>query len=143
MFRKILYQLTTIATFILAAAAMHAALNITMPSTLINISLLIISLFLTLQACSRLDKSLGLGKYSQHDQDDDYDSCQGIPTNTQQQIPTTQEEPDNASDDEEKPDHLTPQEPNAYTDFTQPKQQPQPSPHPTDIPLNDNNNLID
>lgn len=120
MFKKIIFQFTTLLLFILAAAAMHAALNTPLPSPILNISLLIISLALILQACGRVDKSLGLGKYSQ-DQDDDFDSCQGTPTNT------TQEDTDS---------HTTDSQPDTNTDNIQ-------TLHHTDIPLNDNNNLID
>lgn len=101
---------------------MHAALNTPLPSPILNISLLILSLFLILQACGRVDKSLGLGKYSQ-DQDDDFDSCQGTPTNTSQlHNNTTQEDSDS--------------QPDTNTDNIQ-------TLHHTDIPLNDDTNLID
>ena len=128
MIKKIIFQLTTVLVFILAAAALHAALNVTMPSPLINISLLILSIFLTLQACSRVDKSLGLGKYSQ-DQDDDFDSCQGNPTNN-----TTQEETDS---------HTSDPQPNAYNDIANSNTNNNTTHPSTDIPLNDDTNLID
>jgi hypothetical protein len=50
--------------FILAVGFFFAALTVTYTTVFFNLVLIIISIFVLLQACGRVDKALGLGKYA-------------------------------------------------------------------------------
>ena len=56
--------LITLLFFIMAVALFYAAITVTYPSVLINLVLVIISIFILLQGCERLDKAYELGEYA-------------------------------------------------------------------------------
>lgn len=58
------YKLVTLLLFILSVGCFYAAVTVTYPIAFINIVLVLISIFVLIQACSRVDKAHGLGKYS-------------------------------------------------------------------------------
>lgn len=58
------YKLVTLLLFILSVGCFYAAVTVTYPIAFINIVLVLVSIFILIQACSRVDKAYGLGKYS-------------------------------------------------------------------------------
>ena len=62
--------LITLLFFIMAVALFYAAITVTYPSVLINLVLVIISIFILLQGCERLDKAYELGEYSEKNNDE-------------------------------------------------------------------------
>lgn len=56
--------LITLLFFIVAIGLFYAAITVTYPSTLINIILIVVSIFVLLQGCERMDKAYDLGEYS-------------------------------------------------------------------------------
>lgn len=58
------YKLVTLLLFILSVGCFYAAVTVTYPIAFINIVLVLVSIFVLIQACSRVDKAHGLGKYS-------------------------------------------------------------------------------
>lgn len=60
------YKLITLFVFLAAIGCFYAAIAVTYPIAIINIVLVIVSLFILVQGAARVDKTHGLGKYS-HD----------------------------------------------------------------------------
>jgi hypothetical protein len=63
-------DLITLLFFIVAIGLFYAAITVTYPSVLINLVLVIISIFVLLQGCERLDKAYELGEYSEKNKDE-------------------------------------------------------------------------
>ena len=63
-------SLITLIFFIMAVGLFYAAITVTYPSVFINLVLVIISIFVLLQGCERLDKAYELGEYAE-DEDDE------------------------------------------------------------------------
>lgn len=58
------YKLFTLFVFLAALGCFYAAVAVTYPTAMINIVLVIISIFILVQGAARVDKTHGLGKYS-------------------------------------------------------------------------------
>ena len=58
-------SLITLIFFIMAVGLFYAAITVTYPSVFINLVLVIISIFVLLQGCERLDKAYELGEYAE------------------------------------------------------------------------------
>ena len=57
-------DLITLLFFLVAVGLFYAAVTVTYPTVFINLVLVIISIFVLLQGCERLDKAYELGEYS-------------------------------------------------------------------------------
>jgi hypothetical protein len=57
-------SLITLILFVVALGLFYAALTVTYPSVFINLVLIIISIFVLLQGCERIDKAYELGDYA-------------------------------------------------------------------------------
>jgi hypothetical protein len=57
-------SLITLILFVVALGLFYAALTVTYPSVFINLVLIIISIFVLLQGCERIDKAYELGEYA-------------------------------------------------------------------------------
>lgn len=64
-------SLITLIFFIMAIGIFYAAITVAYPSVFINLVLIIISIFVLLQACDRIDKTYDLGDYADDNYDDD------------------------------------------------------------------------
>lgn len=62
--KQFLNSLLTLGLFILAAMLFFVGVTYTFPSSLINIVLFIVAIFVLLQGCGNIDKQNGYGKYS-------------------------------------------------------------------------------
>ena len=62
--REFFFKIFTLMLFIIAVGFFYAALTVTYTTVFFNLVLIIISIFVLLQACGRVDKALGLGKYA-------------------------------------------------------------------------------
>jgi hypothetical protein len=60
-------SMITLILFITAVGLFYAAITVTYPSVFINLVLVIISIFVLLQGCERLDKAYELGEYADDD----------------------------------------------------------------------------
>ena len=58
-------SLITLIFFIMAVGLFYAAITVTYPSVFINLVLVIISIFVLLQGCERIDKAYELGEYAE------------------------------------------------------------------------------
>ena len=58
-------SMITLILFITAVGLFYAAITVTYPSVFINLVLVIISIFVLLQGCERLDKAYNLGPYQE------------------------------------------------------------------------------
>ena len=58
------YKLITLFVFLAAIGCFYAAIAVTYPTAMINIILVVVSLFILVQGAARVDKTHGLGKYS-------------------------------------------------------------------------------
>ena len=63
--REFFSKIFTLLIFIVAVGFFYAALTVTYSTVFFNLVLLIISIFVLLIACGRVDKSMGLGKYAE------------------------------------------------------------------------------
>lgn len=63
-------SMVTLILFIAAVGLFYAAITVTYPSVFINLVLVIISIFILLQGCERLDKAYELGEYSEKNNDE-------------------------------------------------------------------------
>jgi hypothetical protein len=57
-------SLITLILFVVALGLFYAALTVTYPSVFINLVLIIVSIFVLLQGCERIDKAYELGEYA-------------------------------------------------------------------------------
>lgn len=64
-------SLITLILFVVALGLFYAALTVSYPSVFINLVMIIISIFVLLQACERVDKALELGKYADDEQNNE------------------------------------------------------------------------
>lgn len=62
--QDLLFKLITLLFFIVAIGLFYAAVTVAYYSTFVNLVLIIVSIFVLLQGCSRVDRSLGLGKFA-------------------------------------------------------------------------------
>ena len=67
--RDFFYKTFTLALFIFAIGLFYNAIVASYFTVFINLVLIIISIFVLLQACGRVDKALGLGKYANNGSD--------------------------------------------------------------------------
>ena len=67
--RDFFYKTFTLSLFILAIGLFYNAIVASYFTVFINLVLIIISIFVLLQACGRVDKALGLGKYANNGSD--------------------------------------------------------------------------
>lgn len=65
-------SLITLIFFIMAIGLFYAAVTVAYPSVFINLVLVIISIFVLLQACNRIDKTYDLGDYADDNFDDEH-----------------------------------------------------------------------
>ena len=63
-------DLITLLFFIVAVGLFYAAVTVTYPTVFINLVLVIISIFVLLQGCERLDKAYELGEYADDNKSD-------------------------------------------------------------------------
>ena len=68
--KNFITSLITLIFFIVAVGLFYAAITVAYPSVFINLVLVIISIFVLLQGCERLDKAYELGEYANDDDDD-------------------------------------------------------------------------
>ena len=61
------YKTFTLMLFILSVGLFYTALCASYSTVFINLVLIIMSIFVLLQACGRVDKALHLGKYQNND----------------------------------------------------------------------------
>lgn len=67
-------SLITLILFILALGLFYAALTVSYPSVFINLVLIIISIFVLLQGCERIDKAYELGDYANNNEENNKES---------------------------------------------------------------------
>lgn len=67
-------SLITLILFILALGLFYAALTVSYPSVFINLVLIIISIFVLLQGCERIDKAYELGDYANDNEENNKES---------------------------------------------------------------------
>lgn len=67
-------DLITLLFFVVAIGFFYAAITVTYPSVFINLVLIVISIFILLQGCERIDKAYKLGEYSENDDDNKTDN---------------------------------------------------------------------
>lgn len=67
-------SLITLILFIVALGLFYAALTVTYPSVFINLVLIIISIFVLLQGCERIDKAYELGDYANDNEENNKES---------------------------------------------------------------------
>lgn len=68
--RRVLFRLVTFIIFVVAIASFYAAIVFTYPFPIINISLILLGIFLIIEGSSRIDKLYGLGKYANNNDND-------------------------------------------------------------------------
>ena len=67
-------SLITLILFIVALGLFYAALTVSYPSVFINLVLIIISIFVLLQGCERIDKAYELGDYANDNEENNEES---------------------------------------------------------------------
>lgn len=67
-------SLITLILFIVALGLFYAALTFSYPSVFINLVLIIISIFVLLQGCERIDKAYELGDYANDNEENNKES---------------------------------------------------------------------
>lgn len=67
-------SLITLILFIVALGLFYAALTVSYPSVFINLVLIIISIFVLLQGCERIDKVYELGDYANNNEENNKES---------------------------------------------------------------------
>jgi hypothetical protein len=65
--REFFSKIFTLIIFIAAMALFYAALTVNYSNAFFNLILIIISIFVLLIGCGRVDKAMGLGKYAEED----------------------------------------------------------------------------
>lgn len=68
--KNFITSLITLIFFIMAVGLFYAAITVTYPSVFINLVLVIISIFVLLQGCERIDKAYELGEYAEETDDE-------------------------------------------------------------------------
>ena len=100
------YKLVTLLLFILSVGCFYAAVTVTYPIAFINIVLVLVSIFILIQACSRVDKAYGLGKYSATTvSESDETTDDTVPDEDISDDDTAPDEEDISDDDECDPEH--------------------------------------
>ena len=66
--RELFSKIFTLLIFIAAVGFFYAALTVTYSTVFFNLVLIIISIFVLLQGCARVDKALGLGNNTKSDE---------------------------------------------------------------------------
>lgn len=66
--QDLLFKTITLLIFIFATAIFYAAITVAYSTVFINLVLIIISIFVLLQGCARVDKALGLGNNTKSDE---------------------------------------------------------------------------
>lgn len=67
-------SLITLILFIVALGLFYSALTVSYPSVFINLVLIIISIFVLLQGCERIDKAYELGDYANDNEENNKES---------------------------------------------------------------------
>lgn len=96
------YKLVTLLLFILSVGCFYAAVTVTYPIAFINIVLVLVSIFILIQACSRVDKAYGLGKYSATTVSESDETTEDTAPNDDDSAP---DEEDTSDDDACDPEH--------------------------------------
>ena len=71
--REFFTDLITLLFFAVALGLFCAAVSVVYPTVFINLVLVIISIFVLLQGCERLDKAYNLGPYKEKEKEQNYD----------------------------------------------------------------------
>lgn len=71
--REFFTDLITLLFFAVALGLFFAAVTVVYPSVFINLVLVIISIFVLLQGCERLDKAYNLGPYKEEEKEQNND----------------------------------------------------------------------
>ena len=71
--REFFTDLITLLFFAVALGLFFAAVTVVYPSVFINLVLVIISIFVLLQGCERLDKAYNLGPYKEEEEEQNHD----------------------------------------------------------------------
>lgn len=71
--REFFTDLITLLFFIVALGLFWAAVTVAYSTVFINLVLVIISIFVLLQGCERLDKAYHLGEYNDEEEKQNYD----------------------------------------------------------------------
>ena len=71
--REFFTDLITLLFFAVALGLFFAAVTVVYPSVFINLVLVIISIFVLLQGCERLDKAYNLGPYKKEEEEQNHD----------------------------------------------------------------------
>lgn len=71
--REFFTDLITLLFFAVALGLFFAAVTVVYPSVFINLVLVIISVFVLLQGCERLDKAYNLGPYKEEEEEQNHD----------------------------------------------------------------------
>ena len=71
--KNFITSLITLIFFIMAVGLFYAAITVAYPSVFINLVLVIISIFVLLQGCERLDKAYNLGPYKEEEEEQNHD----------------------------------------------------------------------
>ena len=71
--REFFTDLITLLFFAVALGLFWAAVTVVYPTVFINLVLVIISIFVLLQGCERLDKAYNLGPYTEEENEQNHD----------------------------------------------------------------------
>jgi uncharacterized membrane protein YfhO len=71
--REFFTDLITLLFFAVALGLFWAAVTVVYPTVFINLVLVIISIFVLLQGCERLDKAYNLGPYKKEEEEQNHD----------------------------------------------------------------------
>ena len=71
--REFFTDLITLLFFAVALGLFWAAVTVVYPTVFINLVLVIISIFVLLQGCERLDKAYNLGPYKEEEEEQNHD----------------------------------------------------------------------
>ena len=71
--REFFTDLITLLFFAVALGLFWAAVTVVYPTVFINLVLVIISIFVLLQGCERLDKAYNLGPYKEKEEEQNHD----------------------------------------------------------------------
>ena len=71
--REFFTDLITLLFFAVALGLFWAAVTVVYPTVFINLVLVIISIFVLLQGCERLDKAYNLGPYKKKEEEQNHD----------------------------------------------------------------------
>ena len=71
--REFFTDLITLLFFAVALGLFWAAVTVVYPTVFINLVLVIISIFVLLQSCERLDKAYNLGPYKEKEEEQNHD----------------------------------------------------------------------